>query len=90
MAFLPSKQHVQDRVIPRQKTKEALLELKVIVGAHPKMVAYCPVEVYFIQGNGILLSSCFQRHSCYMNIIMYELYARMCHGWTTDWLRRPS
>lgn len=56
----------------REKTKEALLELKAMLEAHPKMVAHYPVEVRFTRGDDILLSPCFQRDSCYMNIIMYR------------------
>lgn len=65
------------RVLPpwavcREKTKEALLELKAVLETHPKMVAHFPVEVRFTRGDDILLSPCFQRDSCYMNIIMYR------------------
>ncbi|KAH0519286.1 L-gulonolactone oxidase [Microtus ochrogaster] len=67
------KQHVQDWAIPREKTKEALLELKAMLEAHPHVVAHFPVEVRFTRGDEILLSPCFQRDSCYMNIIMYRL-----------------
>nr|XP_055156208.1 L-gulonolactone oxidase isoform X2 [Nyctereutes procyonoides] len=70
------KQHVQDWAIPREKTKEALLELKAMLEAHPKMVAHFPVEVRFTRGDDILLSPCFQRDSCYMNIIMYRPYGK--------------
>ncbi|XP_034517220.1 L-gulonolactone oxidase isoform X3 [Ailuropoda melanoleuca] len=70
------KQHVQDWAIPREKTKEALLELKAMLEAHPKMVAHYPVEVRFTRGDDILLSPCFQRDSCYMNIIMYRPYGK--------------
>lgn len=61
----------------REKTKEALLELKAVLETHPKMVAHFPVEVRFTRGDDILLSPCFQRDSCYMNIIMYRCPA----GW---------
>ncbi|XP_055465794.1 L-gulonolactone oxidase isoform X2 [Psammomys obesus] len=70
------KQHVQDWAIPREKTKEALLELKAMLEAHPKVVAHYPVEVRFTRGDEILLSPCFQRDSCYMNIIMYRPYGK--------------
>lgn len=70
------KQHVQDWAIPREKTKEALLELKAMLEAHPKVVAHYPVEVRFTRGDDILLSPCFQRDSCYMNIIMYRPYGK--------------
>ncbi|KAG8506324.1 L-gulonolactone oxidase [Galemys pyrenaicus] len=70
------KQHVQDWAIPREKTKEALLELKATLEANPKMVAHFPVEVRFARGDDILLSPCFQRDSCYMNIIMYRPYGK--------------
>lgn len=40
--------------------------------ANPKVVAHYPVEVRFTRGDDILLSPCFQRDSCYMNIIMYR------------------
>lgn len=55
-----------------EKTKEALLELKAALENNPKMVAHYPVEVRFARGDGIWLSPCFQRDSCYMNIIMYR------------------
>ncbi|XP_010081542.1 PREDICTED: L-gulonolactone oxidase-like [Pterocles gutturalis] len=66
------KQHVQDWAIPIEKTKEALLELKAALENNPKMVAHYPVEVRFVRGDEIWLSPCFQRDSCYMNIIMYR------------------
>lgn len=55
-----------------EKTKEALLELKAVLENNPKVVAHYPVEVRFARGDDILLSPCFQRDSCYMNIIMYR------------------
>uniref|UniRef100_A0A493SXZ0 D-arabinono-1,4-lactone oxidase C-terminal domain-containing protein n=1 Tax=Anas platyrhynchos platyrhynchos TaxID=8840 RepID=A0A493SXZ0_ANAPP len=70
------KQHVQDWAIPIEKTKEALLELKAALENNPKMVAHYPVEVRFARGDGIWLSPCFQRDSCYMNIIMYRPYGK--------------
>ncbi|EHB14250.1 L-gulonolactone oxidase [Heterocephalus glaber] len=70
------KQHVQDWAIPREKTKEALLELKSMLEAHPKVMAHYPVEVRFTRGDDILLSPCSQRDSCYMNIIMYRPYGK--------------
>ncbi|XP_035308999.1 L-gulonolactone oxidase [Cricetulus griseus] len=70
------KQHVQDWAIPREKTKEALLELKAMLEAHPNVVAHFPVEVRFTRSDEILLSPCFQRDSCYMNIIMYRPYGK--------------
>ncbi|NWX77660.1 GGLO oxidase, partial [Alca torda] len=70
------KQHVQDWAIPIEKTKEALLELKAALENNPKMVAHYPVEVRFAQGDEIWLSPCFQRDSCYMNIIMYRPYGK--------------
>ncbi|KAM7322461.1 hypothetical protein ACRRTK_017966 [Alexandromys fortis] len=70
------KQHVQDWAIPREKTKEALLELKAMLEAHPHVVAHFPGEVRFTRGDEILLSPCFQRDSCYMNIIMYRPYGK--------------
>ncbi|KAK4825330.1 hypothetical protein QYF61_026849 [Mycteria americana] len=70
------KQHVQDWAIPIEKTKEALLELKAALENNPKMVAHYPVEVRFARGDEIWLSPCFQRDSCYMNIIMYRPYGK--------------
>jgi len=55
-----------------EKTKEALLELKAALENNPKMVAHYPVEVRFARADEIWLSPCFQRDSCYMNIIMYR------------------
>ncbi|XP_065433327.1 L-gulonolactone oxidase-like [Chrysemys picta bellii] len=59
-----------------EKTKEALLELKAVLENNPKVVAHYPVEVRFARGDDILLSPCFQRDSCYMNIIMYRPYGK--------------
>ncbi|XP_065443349.1 L-gulonolactone oxidase-like [Chrysemys picta bellii] len=59
-----------------EKTKEALLELKAVLENNPKVVAHYPVEVHFARGDDILLSPCFQRDSCYMNIIMYRPYGK--------------
>uniref|UniRef100_A0A8C5SY97 L-gulonolactone oxidase n=1 Tax=Laticauda laticaudata TaxID=8630 RepID=A0A8C5SY97_LATLA len=70
------KQHVQDWAIPIEKTKDALLELKGILETNPKMVAHYPVEVRFTQRDNFLLSPCFQRNSCYINIIMYRPYGK--------------
>ncbi|CAM2112392.1 L-gulonolactone oxidase [Caretta caretta] len=70
------RQHVQDWAIPIEKTKEALLELKAGLENNPKVVAHYPVEVRFARGDDILLSPCFQRDSCYMNIIMYRPYGK--------------
>lgn len=56
----------------REKTKEALMELKAMLEAQPKVVAHYPVEVRFARADDILLSPCFQRDSCYVNIIMYR------------------
>ncbi|XP_050804836.1 L-gulonolactone oxidase [Gopherus flavomarginatus] len=70
------RQHVQDWAIPIEKTKEALLELKTVLENNPKVVAHYPVEVRFARGDDILLSPCFQRDSCYMNIIMYRPYGK--------------
>ncbi|KYO43973.1 L-gulonolactone oxidase-like [Alligator mississippiensis] len=70
------KQHVQDWAIPIEKTKDALLELKAALESSPKVVAHYPVEVRFARADSILLSPCFQRDSCYMNIIMYRPYGK--------------
>ncbi|KAM9063715.1 L-gulonolactone oxidase isoform 2-T3 [Sarcophilus harrisii] len=70
------KQHVQDWAIPIEKTAEALLELKTMLESHPNVVAHFPVEVRFVKGDNILLSPCFQRNSCYVNIIMYRPYGK--------------
>ncbi|XP_054239349.1 bifunctional epoxide hydrolase 2 [Indicator indicator] len=70
------KQHVQDWAIPIEKTKEALLELKAALENNPKLVAHYPVEVRFARGDEIWMSPCFQRDSCYMNIIMYRPYGK--------------
>ncbi|XP_072842189.2 L-gulonolactone oxidase [Pogona vitticeps] len=70
------KQHVQDWAIPIEKTKEALLELKEVLENNPKVVAHYPVEVRFTREDDFLLSPCFQRDSCYLNIIMYRPYGK--------------
>ncbi|XP_055970126.1 L-gulonolactone oxidase [Sorex fumeus] len=70
------KQHVQDWAIPREKTKEALLGLKAALEARPQLVAHFPVEVRFTRADDILMSPCFQRDSCYLNIIMYRPYGK--------------
>nr|XP_033795170.1 L-gulonolactone oxidase-like isoform X1 [Geotrypetes seraphini]XP_033795172.1 L-gulonolactone oxidase-like isoform X2 [Geotrypetes seraphini] len=70
------RQHVQDWAIPIDKTKDALLELKAWLDRNPKVVAHFPVEVRFAQGDNILLSPCFHRDSCYMNILMHRPYGK--------------
>ncbi|CAM5130781.1 unnamed protein product [Natator depressus] len=70
------RQHVQDWAIPIEKTKEALLELKAVLENNPRVVAHYPVEVRFARGDDVLLSPCFQRDSCYANIIMYRPYGK--------------
>ncbi|KAM3931041.1 L-gulonolactone oxidase-like [Leptodactylus fuscus] len=70
------KQHVQDWAIPIEKTKDALMQLKSWLEKNPQVVAHFPVEVRFAKGDDILLSPCYQRDSCYMNIIMYRPYGK--------------
>ncbi|XP_073484926.1 L-gulonolactone oxidase-like [Aquarana catesbeiana] len=75
------KQHVQDWAIPIEKTKEAIMQLKSWLEKNPRVRAHFPVEVRFAQGDDILLSPCFNRDSCYMNIIMYRPYGKdVPHG----------
>lgn len=52
------------------------MELKAMLEAQPKVVAHYPVEVRFARADDILLSPCFQRDSCYVNIIMYRPYGK--------------
>ncbi|XP_063775283.1 L-gulonolactone oxidase-like [Pseudophryne corroboree] len=70
------KQYVQDWAIPIEKTKHALTQLKAWLERNPHVVAHFPVEVRFARGDDILLSPCYQRNSCYMNIIMYRPYGK--------------
>ncbi|XP_029452079.1 L-gulonolactone oxidase-like [Rhinatrema bivittatum] len=70
------RQHVQDWAIPIDKTKEALLELKAWLEKTPNVVAHFPVEVRFAQADNILLSPCFHRDSCYINILMHRPYGK--------------
>ncbi|XP_014743664.1 PREDICTED: L-gulonolactone oxidase-like [Sturnus vulgaris] len=69
---------VQDWAIPSEKTKEALLELQAALERNPGVVAHFPVEIRFSRRDEILLSPCFRRDSCYINIIMYRLQAHSC------------
>ncbi|XP_027706072.1 L-gulonolactone oxidase isoform X3 [Vombatus ursinus] len=59
-----------------ENTAEAMLDLKTMLEKNPKVVAHFPVEVRFVKGDDILLSPCFQKDSCYMNIIMYRPYGK--------------
>ncbi|NWV25433.1 GGLO oxidase, partial [Origma solitaria] len=80
------RQHVQDWAIPIGKTKEALLELKAALERNSKMVAHFPVEVRFSRRDEIPLSPCFQRDSCFINVIMYRPYGKdipRCDYWLT-------
>ncbi|XP_044516966.1 L-gulonolactone oxidase-like [Gracilinanus agilis] len=70
------KQYVQDWAIPIEKTAEALMELKAMMESNPNVVAHFPVEVRFVKGDNILLSPCFQKDSCYVNIIIYRPYGK--------------
>ncbi|XP_075779345.1 LOW QUALITY PROTEIN: L-gulonolactone oxidase-like [Pelodiscus sinensis] len=70
------RQHVQDWAIPIEKTREALRELQATLENSPGLVAHYPVEVRFARGDDILLSPCFQRDSCYVNVIMYRPYGK--------------
>ncbi|XP_062346754.1 LOW QUALITY PROTEIN: L-gulonolactone oxidase-like [Cinclus cinclus] len=70
------RQHVQDWAIPIEKTKEALLELKAALERNPGMVAHFPVEIRFSRRDEILLSPCFRRDCCYINVIMYRPYGK--------------
>uniref|UniRef100_A0A8C4RMZ0 L-gulonolactone oxidase n=1 Tax=Erpetoichthys calabaricus TaxID=27687 RepID=A0A8C4RMZ0_ERPCA len=65
--------HIRWRVLV---TKDALLQLKSWLEGNPAVVAHYPVEVRFTQADAILLSPCYQRDSCYMNIIMYRPYGK--------------
>ncbi|XP_043919322.1 L-gulonolactone oxidase-like [Protopterus annectens] len=56
--------------------REAILELKAWLEENPKVVAHFPVEVRFARSDDILLSPCYQKDSCYMNIIMYRPYGK--------------
>ncbi|NWZ89125.1 GGLO oxidase, partial [Nesospiza acunhae] len=69
-------QHVQDWAIPIGKTREALLELKAALDREPGVGAHFPVEIRFCRRDRIPLSPCFQRDSCYINVIMYRPYGR--------------
>uniref|UniRef100_A0A8U8AXI3 L-gulonolactone oxidase n=1 Tax=Geospiza parvula TaxID=87175 RepID=A0A8U8AXI3_GEOPR len=66
------RQHVQDWAIPIGKTREALLELKAALDGDPGIGAHFPVEIRFCRRDQIPLSPCFQRDSCYINVIMYR------------------
>ncbi|XP_075056574.1 L-gulonolactone oxidase-like [Mixophyes fleayi] len=70
------KQYVQDWAIPIEKTQDALMQLKSWLERNPQVVAHFPVEVRFVRGDDILLSPCYQRNSCYMNVIMYRPYGK--------------
>ncbi|XP_058690065.1 L-gulonolactone oxidase-like [Poecile atricapillus] len=70
------RQHVQDWAIPISRTKEALLELQAALDGNPGIVAHFPVEIRFSRRDEIPLSPCFQRDSCFINIILYRPYGK--------------
>ncbi|XP_064557180.1 L-gulonolactone oxidase-like, partial [Zonotrichia leucophrys gambelii] len=70
------RQHVQDWAVPVSRTRAALLELRAALEADPGIRAHFPVEIRFCRRDRIPLSPCFQRDSCYINVIMYRPYGR--------------
>ncbi|XP_074392529.1 L-gulonolactone oxidase-like isoform X2 [Zonotrichia albicollis] len=60
----------------RSRTRAALLELRAALEADPAIRAHFPVEIRFCRRDRIPLSPCFQRDSCYINVIMYRPYGR--------------
>eukprot|EP00079_Xenopus_tropicalis_P025912 XP_012819552.1 PREDICTED: L-gulonolactone oxidase-like [Xenopus tropicalis] len=52
------------------------MQLKDWLEKNPHVVAHFPVEVRFARGDDILMSPCYHRDSCYMNIIMYRPYGK--------------
>ncbi|XP_023780129.1 L-gulonolactone oxidase-like [Cyanistes caeruleus] len=70
------RQHVQDWAIPIGRTKEALLELRAALEGNPGIAAHFPVEIRFSRRDEILLSPCFRRDSCFINVILYRPYGK--------------
>ncbi|NXD31022.1 GGLO oxidase, partial [Spelaeornis formosus] len=70
------RQHVQDWAIPISRTRPALLELRAALEQNPGIAAHFPVEIRFSRQDEILLSPCFHRDSCYVNIIVYRPYGK--------------
>ncbi|XP_071955906.1 L-gulonolactone oxidase-like [Antedon mediterranea] len=69
-------QYVTDWAIPREKTSEALEDLKSWLDAHPEVRAHFPVEVRFAKQDDLYLSPCYGRDSCYINIVMFRPYGK--------------
>ncbi|XP_066402262.1 L-gulonolactone oxidase-like [Molothrus aeneus] len=70
------RQHVQDWAVPIGRARAALLELRAALDEDPGLGAHFPVEIRFCRRDRIPLSPCFQRDSCYINVIMYRPYGR--------------
>ncbi|GFS01354.1 L-gulonolactone oxidase, partial [Elysia marginata] len=72
------KQYVMEWAIPREKTGAVLFELKEWI-ERTRFPAHLPVEVRFVKGDNNYLSPCYQRDSCYINIIMYRPFNKLVH-----------
>ncbi|XP_050162033.1 L-gulonolactone oxidase-like, partial [Myiozetetes cayanensis] len=70
------RQHVQDWAIPVGRTRAALLELRAALDSQPGLGAHFPVEVRFSKGDEVWLSPCFQRDSCFINVVLYRPYGK--------------
>ncbi|XP_027767002.1 L-gulonolactone oxidase-like, partial [Empidonax traillii] len=57
-------------------TREALMDLQAALDAHPGLGAHFPVEVRFSKGDEVWLSPCFQRDSCFINVVLYRPYGK--------------
>ena len=64
-------QYVDEWSIPREHTAEALRALERMVVDRGWKVHF-PVEVRFVQGDDIPLSTCYGRDSCFIGVIMYR------------------
>ncbi|NWR40310.1 GGLO oxidase, partial [Tachuris rubrigastra] len=62
--------------IPCFSTGAALLDLRAALEGNPGVVAHFPVEVRFAKRDEVWLSPCFQRDSCFINVILYRPYGK--------------
>nr|XP_027193755.1 L-gulonolactone oxidase-like [Dermatophagoides pteronyssinus] len=70
-------QHVNEWSIPRNKTSDALLELKKTIDQNDNgWYAHFPIEVRFVRQSPIYLSPSYGRDSTYINIISYRPYGK--------------
>jgi L-gulonolactone oxidase len=69
------KAHTNEWAIPIERTAEALHSLRTLIATRGFRV-HLPIEVRFVKGDGVWLSPCYGRDSCYIGVMAYMPYGR--------------